>query len=52
LVIVEIKNLPKKWDGFDEKFYFLKDLYAELLNLSDRLDADRIQFVGEIQTLH
>ena len=52
MVVVEIKNLPKQWDSFDDKYDFLEDFYKQLLDLSDRLDADRIQFVGEIQTLH
>jgi hypothetical protein len=52
MVVVEIKNLPKTWDSLDDKYDFLEDLYIELLNLADRLDADRIQFVGEAQTLH
>jgi hypothetical protein len=52
MVVVEIKNLPKTWDSLDDKYDFLEDLYIELLNLADRLDADRIQFVGEAQILH
>jgi len=52
VVIVEIKNLPKGWDSYDDKYDFLEDLYIKLLNLADKLGSNRIQFVGEQETLH
>lgn len=52
MVVVQIKNLPAKWNSLDEKHEFLIDFYEMLLNLSYELNEDRIEFVGEIPTLH
>lgn len=52
MVVVQIKNLPAKWNSLDEKYEFLIDFYEMLLNLSYELNEDRIEFVGEIPTLH
>ena len=52
MVIVEIKNLPARWASLDDKDQFLAELYQMMLNLADELEVTRIQFVGEIPTLH
>ncbi len=52
MVIVEIKNLPARWGSLDDKDQFLAELYQMMLNLADELEVTRIQFVGEIPTLH
>lgn len=52
VVIVEIKNLPARWGSLDDKDQFLAELYQMMLNLADELKVTRIQFVGEIPTLH
>lgn len=52
MVIVEIKNLQLNWDSLDDKYDYLESLYPMLLDLSDQLEVDRIQFVGEQKTYH
>lgn len=52
MVIVEIKNLPARWGSLNDKDQFLAELYQMMLNLADELEVTRIQFVGEIPTLH
>lgn len=52
MVVVQIKNLPAKWNNLQEKHEFLIEFYEMLLDLSYDLGEDRIEFIGEIPTLH
>ncbi len=50
--MVEIKGVQLSWDSLDDKYDYLESLYPMLLDLADQLDADRIQFFGELKTYH
>lgn len=51
MVTVEIKGVPEAFDSIMDKYEFLLQLYADLLELSDRLDEDYINFIVD-RTYH
>lgn len=51
MVTVEIKGVPETFDSIVDKYEFLLDLYAELLELANRLDQDNINFIVD-RTYH
>jgi hypothetical protein len=52
MVVVQLKNLQTQWDSLEEKDSFMSQFYPYLLELADDLNTDRIQFIGNRQTLH
>lgn len=42
---VEIKGVPEDFDSIVDKYEFLLELYADLLELADRLNEDNINFI-------
>lgn len=45
MVVVEIKGVPEAFDSIMDKYEFLLELYADLLELADRLNEDNINFI-------
>lgn len=45
MVTVEIKGVPEAFDSIMDKYEFLLQLYADLLELADRLNEDNINFM-------
>lgn len=48
---VEIKGVPEAFDSIVDKYEFLLELYADLLELADRLNEDNINFIVD-RTYH
>ena len=51
MVTVEIKGVPETFDSIVDKYEFLIELYADLLELADRLNQDNINFIVD-RTYH
>ena len=51
MITVEIKGVPEAFDSIMDKYEFLIELYADLLELADRLNEDNINFIVD-RTYH
>jgi hypothetical protein len=51
VVTVEIKGVPETFDSIMDKYEFLIELYADLLELADKLNEDKINFIVD-RTYH
>jgi hypothetical protein len=51
VVTVEIKGVPEAFDSIMDKYEFLLELYADLLELADKLNETNINFVVD-RTYH
>jgi hypothetical protein len=51
VVTVEIKGVPEAFDSIMDKYEFLLELYADLLELADKLNEDKINFIVD-RTYH
>jgi hypothetical protein len=51
MVTVEIKGVPETFDSIVDKYEFLIELYADLLELADRLNQNNINFIVD-RTYH
>ena len=51
MVTVEIKGVPEAFDSIVDKYEFLLQLYADLLELADSLNQDNINFIVD-RTYH
>jgi hypothetical protein len=51
-MVVKIKGLQTTWDNIEHKFIYLDALYVQLLDLADELETNKIDFIGELPTLH
>jgi len=51
VVTVEIKGVPETFDSIMDKYEFLLELYADLLELADKLNEDKINFIVD-RTYH
>lgn len=45
MVTVEIKGVPEAFDSIVDKYEFLLELYADLLDLADEVDDNHINFI-------
>jgi hypothetical protein len=51
VITVEIKGVPETFDSIMDKYEFLLELYADLLELADKLNEDKINFIVD-RTYH
>lgn len=51
MITVEIKGVPETFDSIMDKYEFLLELYADLLELADKLNEDKINFIVD-RTYH
>lgn len=51
MITVEIKGIPEVFDSIVDKYDFLMDLYADLLNLAEELGEENINFITD-RTYH
>lgn len=51
MITVEIKGVPEAFDSIMDKYEFLLELYADLLELADRLNENNINFIVD-RTYH